>query len=58
VLVLLELSWEMLAAGIMRLSFSSPLSPLPSSEFLGVLSPFFSVSKSDCEERANKKEAG
>lgn len=58
VLVLLELSWEMVAAGITWLSFSSHLSPLPSSAFLDVLSPFFSGNKSDCEERAFKKEAG
>lgn len=48
VLVLLELNWEMVAAGITWLSFFSHLFPLPSSEFLGVLSPFFSGSKSDC----------
>lgn len=58
VLVLLELNWEMVAAGITWLSFSSHLFPFPSSEFLGVLSPFFSGSKSYCEERAYKKEAG
>lgn len=53
VLGVLELNWEMLAAGIMCLSLSSHL-PLPFTAFLSVLSPFFSKSKSDWEENYTK----